>query len=115
MQIIRNVRNNALQDSVLRKLFAVLESRIDTSFEKMVREVGAKMHAYLRSAFFPQDDTNEFWIGVQRRWGGGRGYRDDVFSMYADRLEGHEQVLAKIADECWKRVVVEPVLEYLRL
>jgi hypothetical protein len=115
MQIVRNVRNSAPQDSVLRQLFTVLESRIDTSFEKMVRQVGAKMQAYLHSAFSPQDNTNEFWTGVQGRWGGGPGYRDDVLSMYADKLEGHEEVLAKIADECWKRVVIEPVLEYLRL
>lgn len=114
LEIVRDVRRGSPEESDLRELFAVLEARIDSSFEDMVREVGTTMHDYLHdTALAPQDLGNRFWVTVQRRYGKGPGYRDDVLSMYADELDGHETVLDKVAGECWQRLVVDPVLEYL--
>jgi hypothetical protein len=52
---------------------------------------------------------------VQARFGKGSGYRDDVFSMYADQLAlaGLEDELIKAAEDAWQRLVIDPVLAYL--
>jgi hypothetical protein len=114
LDIVRNVRNISPAESDLRELFAVLEVRIDSSFEDMVRDVGAAMRTHLHDkALSPQDSSNTFWVNVQGRYGRGSGYRDDVLSMYADALDGHELVLAKAAEDAWERIVIDPVLEYL--
>jgi hypothetical protein len=114
LEIVRSVRNSSPPESDLRELLAVLETRIDSSFEAMVREVGATMQTYLHDkALSPQDASNQFWVSVQGRYGKGSGYRDDVLSMYADELDGHETILADAAEEAWQRVVIDPVLEYL--
>src|SRR5207253_2393874 len=92
--IVRSVKNSSPEISDLRELLAVLETRIDSSFENMVREAGVVMHDYLsKTALAPQDSSNPFWVNVQARFGKGSGYRDDVLSMYADQLDGHEDVL----------------------
>ena len=49
------------------------------------------MHDYSRDiAFDPRDKTNQFWIDVQSWFGTGPGFREDVLSMYADQMQGHE-------------------------
>jgi hypothetical protein len=114
LEIVRGVRTTSPPESDLRELMAVLETRIDSSFENMVREVGAHMQTYLHdTALAPQDDTNAFWVNVQRRFGQGPGFRDDVLNMYADAMEGHETVLADTAENAWQRLVIDPVLAYL--
>ena len=115
LEIVRNVRLCSPEESDLRELFSVLEVRINSSFEEMVRAVGATMHDYLlNNAFHPRDQSNQFWIDVQSRFGTGqRGFRDDVLSMYADQMQGHEEVLADTADERWRTLVIDPVLQYL--
>src|ERR1700730_5425454 len=115
VNVVRNVQSNSPEESDLRELFAVLEVRIDTSFEAMVRAVGATMHDYLRdTAFYPRDQSNQFWIDVQGRFGTGqRGFRDDVLSMYADQMEDHETILVSTADDCWRTLVIDPILQYL--
>ncbi len=114
LEIVRSVRNTSPPDSDLRELLAVLETRIDASFENMVREVGALMQTYLHdTALAPQDHNNPFWVNVQKRYGQGSGFRDDVLNMYADELEGHDTVLTDAAEDAWQRVVIDPVLEYL--
>ena len=80
----------------------------------MVREVGATMQTYLHDKYLaPQDASNQSWVSVQRRYGQGSGYRDDVLTMYANQMNGHENVLADAAEKSWQRVVIDPVLEYL--
>lgn len=114
LEIVRNVRNQTPDESDLRVLFAVLETRIDSSFEDMVREVGREMQDYLHDvAFHPQDLSNSFWVNVQSRFGRGPGYREDVLMTYADALEGHEDVLTEAAEKGWREIVIDPVLEYL--
>ncbi len=115
VKVVRNVKSSSSEQSDLRELFSVLESRIDTSFEEMVRAVGAAMHDRLRNvSFHPRDQTNRFWIDVQGRFGTGQpGFRDDVLSMYADQMDGLEDELATTADEFWRKHVVDPVLRYL--
>lgn len=114
VEIVRNVSARSPEGSDLRELLAVLETRIDTSFENMVREVGVAMHDYLSdTALAPQDMTNQFWVNVTARFGKGSGYRDDVFSMYADQLAVHEDVLIEAAEGAWQRLVINPVLAYL--
>jgi hypothetical protein len=114
LDIVRSVKNSSPLDSDLRELLTVLETRIDSSFEAMVREVGATMQIYLHdTALAPQDASNQFWVSVQRRYGQGSGYRDDVLTMYADQIAGHEAVIADAAEKAWQRVVIDPVLEYL--
>jgi hypothetical protein len=77
----------------------------------MVREVGAEMQDYLSdTALAPQDMTNQFWVNVIARFGKGPGYRDDVLSMYADQLAGHEEELIKAAEDAWQRRVIDPIL-----
>ena len=73
------------------------------------------MQDYLQdTSFYPPDQSNQFWIGVQSRFGTGKpGFRDDVLSMYADQMHGHEEVLASRTDECWRNLVVDPILQYL--
>ncbi len=79
LEIVRGVRNTSPPESDLRELLAVLETRIDSSFENMVREVGAPMQTYLHdTALAPQDHSNAFWVNVQKRFGQGPGFRDDV-------------------------------------
>jgi len=108
------VKSSSPKDSDLRELLTVLETRIDSSFEAMVREVGATMQTYLHdTALAPQDASNQFWVSVQRRFGQGPGFRDDVLTMYADAMDGHETVLTDAAEASWQRVVIDPVLEYL--
>ena len=114
LEIVRAVRNTSPPDSDLRELLAVLETRIDTSFESMVREVGAFMQTYLNgTALAPQDLTNPFWASVQNRFGQGPGFRDDVLNMYADQMGGIEGVFMDSAESAWKRIVIDPVLAYL--
>jgi hypothetical protein len=114
VEIVRNVRSDSPEESDLRELFSVLETRIDTSFEEMVRAVGATMHDYLRNtAFHPRDQSNQFWIDVQSRFGTGGGFRDDVLSMYADQMQGHEGILASTADKYWRTLLIDPILKYL--
>ncbi|MFI5394695.1 MAG: hypothetical protein ACHQ9S_04110 [Candidatus Binatia bacterium] len=114
LAIVRSVKDTVSSDSDLRELLTVLETRIDSSFEAMVREVGATMQTYLHDmALAPQDMSNQFWVSVQRRYGQGSGYRDDVLTMYADKMEGHEVFLADAAEKAWQRIVIDPVLEYL--
>ncbi len=114
LEIVRGVKNSSPMDSDLRELLTVLETRIDSSFEAMVREVGATMQTYLRDrALAPQDASNQFWVSVQRRFGQGPGFRDDVLTMYADAMDGHETVLTDAAEKSWQRTVIDPVLEYL--
>ncbi|HJZ55308.1 MAG TPA: hypothetical protein VKE74_10135 [Gemmataceae bacterium] len=114
VKIVRSVKDSSPPDSDLRELLAVLETRIDSSFETMVREVGAAMHNYLSdTALSPQSASNPFWTNVQQQFGKGGGYRDTVLSMYAAQLEGHQDVLIEAAEECWQRIVIDPVLEYL--
>jgi hypothetical protein len=116
LEIVRNVRSCSPEESDLRELFSVLETRIDSSFEEMVRAVGVTMHDYLRNtAFHPRDQSNQFWIDVQSRFGTGTpGFRDDVLSMYADQMQDHEGVLERTADECWRTLLIDPILQYLR-
>jgi hypothetical protein len=33
--------------------------------------------------------------------------------MYAAQLDGHQEALIEAAEECWQRVVIDPVLAYL--
>jgi hypothetical protein len=115
LDIVRNVRSSSPKESDLRELFSVLETRIDSSFEEMLRAIGTKMHDYLQNnKFQPRDQSNPFWINVQNRFGTGQpGFRDDVLSMYGDQMQGHEEVLADTADECWRTLVIDPVLQYL--
>jgi hypothetical protein len=114
LEIVRNVRTRSPAESDLRELFAVLEARIDSSFEEVIRDVGATMHKYLsETALYPKDASNQFWIGVQSRFGRGPGFREDVLSMYADQLLDHEAILIATADESWQRLLVDPILEYL--
>jgi len=106
--------NEAILLKRLQAKFTVLETRIDSSFENMVREVGVAMHDYLSdTALSPKDSSNAFWTRVQAQFGKGSGYRENVLSMYADQLDGHEEVLVEAAEESWRRVVIDPVLEYL--
>lgn len=114
LAIVRAAKSNSSPNSDLRELLTVLETRIDSSFENMVREVGVAMHDYLSdTALAPQDSTNAFWTNVQVQFGKGGGYRDTVLSMYAAQLDGHQEVLIEAAEECWQRVVIDPVLAYL--
>ncbi|HBI43534.1 MAG TPA: hypothetical protein DDY78_11870 [Planctomycetales bacterium] len=114
LEIVRSVKTSSPKESDLRELFTVLETRIDSSFENMVREVGVAMHDYLSdTALSPKDSSNAFWTRVQAQFGKGSGYRENVLSMYADQLDGHEEVLVEAAEESWRRVVIDPVLEYL--
>jgi hypothetical protein len=73
------------------------------------------MQDYLRDvSFHPRDQGNQFWIDVQSRYGTRQpGFRDDVLSMYADQMQGHEEVLASKTDECWRTLVIDPILHYL--
>jgi hypothetical protein len=112
--IIRSVSKDSKEGSELRALLGVLEKRIDSSFEDMVRGVATHMQDYLsKFIFFPQNSTNQFWTEVQGRYGKGSGYRDDVLDMYADQLEGHEDELKTAALSRWQSLVIDPVLEYL--
>lgn len=114
VEIVRNVRLSSPEGSDLRAIFSVLEARIDASFEQMVRAVGGKMHDYLRdTAFDPRDKTNQFWIDVQSRFGTGPGFREDVLSMYADQMQGHEAILSSTADNYWRTLLIDPILSYL--
>ena len=115
LEIVRSVKYSSPKDSDLRELLTVLETRIDSSFEAMVREVGATMQTYLHdTALAPQDAGNQFWVSVQRRFGQRRpGYRDDVLTMYAEALDGHEAVLRDAAENSWRCIVIDPILEYL--
>jgi hypothetical protein len=80
----------------------------------MVRAVGATMHDYLHdTALYPRDQSNQFWIDVQSRYGTGGGFRDDVLMMYADQMEDLEERLATTADERWQKLVIDPILQYL--
>jgi hypothetical protein len=72
------------------------------------------MQAYLHdTALAPQDLGNQFWVNVQAEYGKGPGYRDRVLTHYADAMKGHEEVLSKTAEVSWRRIVIDPVLEYL--
>ncbi len=114
VEIVRSIRESSPPDSDLRELFAVLEARIETSFESMVRDVAAGMHAYLHDkALAPQDLSNQFWVDVQAEYGKGPGYRDRVLTDYADAMDGLEEVLRKTAEVSWQRIVIDPILEYL--
>jgi hypothetical protein len=114
VEIVRSTRESSPPDSDLRELFAVLETRIETSFEAMVRDVAAGMQTYLHdTALAPQDMSSQFWVDVQAEYGKGPGYRDRVLTDYADAMEGHEEVLRKTAEASWQRIVIDPVLEYL--
>jgi hypothetical protein len=115
LEVVRNVQSRSPEESDLRELLSVLEGRIESSFEEMVRSIGTAMHDYLRNvAFQPRDQTNPFWRDVQARFGTGqRGFRDDVLSMYADQMQGHENFLKTRADECWRTLVIDPILQYL--
>jgi hypothetical protein len=88
---------------------------MDSSFEEMVRAVGVTMHDFLQNtSFYPRDQSNPFWIDVQSRFGTGqRGFRDDVLSMYADQMQGHEDMLASTAGESWRTLLIDPILQYL--
>jgi hypothetical protein len=114
VKIIRGVQANSPEGSDLRELLSVLEVRVDTSFEEMVRAVGATMHDYLQdTALHPRDRSNQFWMDVQGRFGTGQhGFRDDVLSMYADQMDDHETILASTADERWQTLLIDPVLQY---
>src|SRR5262249_25725232 len=112
VEIVRSIREGSPPDSDLRELFAVLEARIETSFESMVRDVAAGMQAYLHdNALAPQDLSNQFWVDVQAEYGKGPGYRDRVLTDYADAMEGLEAVLRKTAEVSWQRIVIDPILE----
>ena len=114
VEIVRNVRLGSPEESDLRAIFSVLEARIEASFEQMVRAVGVNMHDYLRdTAFDPRDQTNQFWIDVQSWFGTGPGFREDVLSMYADQMQGHEGILSSTADNCWRTLLIDPILSYL--
>jgi hypothetical protein len=79
------------------------------------RAVGVTMLDYLRNtAFYPRDQSSQFWIDVQSRFGTRqKGFRDDVLSMYAGQMQGHEGILANTADERWRTLLIDPVLQYL--
>lgn len=112
--IVHEASDQSPEESDLRELLAVLETRIDSAFEEVVRAVAAEVRDYLATdAFHPQDSTNKFWINVQGRYGMGTGYRDDVLSMYAAQLDDHETVLKDAAAESWRKLLIDPVLEYL--
>lgn len=113
--IIRAVNKSSKEGSELRALLGVLEKRVDSSFEEMVRAVAAHMQDYLsKTVFFPPNATNQFWNEVQGRYGKGSGYRDDVLTMYEDQLDGNEEELKTVALAHWQTLVIDPVLEYLR-
>ena len=70
--IIRAVNKSSKEGSELRALLGVLEKRVDSSFEEMVRAVAAHMQDYLsKTVFFPPNTTNQFWNEVQGRYGEG--------------------------------------------
>ncbi len=112
--IIRGVKDRSPDSSELRALLGVIESRVDSSFEQMVRSVASHMQEYLsKTVFFPANSTNQFWNDVQSRYGKGGGYRDDVLTMYVAQLDSVEDELRRIAMELWQKLVIDPVLEYL--
>lgn len=114
LEIIRDVRASASPESDLHEILSVLETKVDTSFEEVVRTVGQRVRDHLHAeTFAPQDPSNSFWLNVQARYGKGAGYRDDVLSMYADQLDQHEEFLARAAEDCWRAILIEPILEYL--
>jgi hypothetical protein len=114
LEIIRNVRTCSSEGSDLQELLGVLEDRIDTLFEDVVRTVGATMRNFFSdTVFHPRDASNPFWIDVQARFGRGPGYREDVLNMYADQLQEHEDFLADAAEDCWRRILIDPILDYL--
>ncbi|MBX9680762.1 MAG: hypothetical protein K2X38_18555 [Gemmataceae bacterium] len=113
--IIRTVNKSSKEGSEFRALVGVLEKRVDSSFEEMVRGVASHMQDYLsKTVFFPPNSTNQFWNEVQGRYGKGSGYREDVLTMYEDQLDGHEEELKSVALGHWQSFVIDPVLEYLR-
>jgi len=114
LDIVRKVHLDCSEGSDLHELLAVLEARIDSLFEEVVRTVGATMRSYLSDKIFhPQNASNQFWIDVQSRFGKGPGYREDVLTMYADQLQGHEDFLKQTAEDCWRQILIDPILEYL--
>jgi hypothetical protein len=114
VEIVRGAADASPEESDLRELMAVLETRIDTAFEEVVRTVAGAMRDYLANdAFFPRDASNKFWVNVQSRYGMGSGFREDVLSMYADQLDENETVLKDTAADCWRRLLITPVTEYL--
>lgn len=114
LEIVRQVQTRASDGSDLIELFTVLTKRIDHSFEEFVRTVAQKMRDYLNTkAFAPRNLSNQFWVDVQGRYGKGKGFRDDVLSLYADQLQGHEEFLRRATEDCWRTILLVPILEYL--
>ena len=114
LEIIRGVRGAASNGSALHEVLSVLETQVNTSFNMMAQAVGGQMRDRLKGvAFAPRDLNNPFWVNVQARFGKGIGYRPDVLSMYTEVLLDEEGFLAEVASDCWRKILIEPILEYL--
>ena len=114
MDLLASVRKETPELSVLNGLLTVLEDRINTLFEDVVRAVATAMQARLKGRVFaPQNISAQFWVDVQSRYGRGPGYRDDVLSMYQDQLSEVGGYLATITNESWQKLLIDPIIRYL--
>ena len=114
MEIVRNIQAQSSETSELQRLMPLLEERINEAYNSFIKELANKMVKHLSDdIFYPQDETNEFWLRVQDRYGKGPGYRDDVIAMYEEQMGDYETFLQRTAEELWEDVVIKKSLDFL--
>ena len=114
LAVISEIKAQVSETSELQRLMLILEERVNSVFEEFVRENANKMKEYLEKVvFYPQDNTNQFWLKLQERWGGGTGYRADVLNIIENQLGDYEGFLQKTAEDLWEEKVINKVLDFL--
>lgn len=119
LKVISGIKEQVSDTSELQRLMPILEERVNTVFKEFIDETANRMKENLENVvFYPQNDTNPFWLRVQDRYGKGPGYRADVLAMYEDQLgdyEGgdYEGFLRKTGEGLWEDMVINKVLDFL--
>ena len=110
---IKNTEEGASDESGLRPVLEVLRSQIDTFYENLAIKIGEEIYELMKDNIFaPLDDSNEFWEIIHRRWGQGRGYKNDVLQMYRGNLEFVDDFLKDKAEELWHSEFMDKILEF---
>jgi hypothetical protein len=90
-QEITRIKREAAASVDLTPLIDTFLEQVDRNYQAFLRNLGQAIKARAETEVFaPQSNQSEFWQQVDNRFGKGPGYKQDVITMYQDRLTDNQ-------------------------
>lgn len=112
MDIITDLKENASNVSGLKPMVASFEIQINTLYEALVIEIGRSTMETVKESLSSLTRSNPFWVQLQDRFGKGSGFKADVLSMYADKLEEIDDYFNEVCQNLWEEKLVKKIVEF---